>query len=105
MSTPSYQPDLAAKAPCERELEKQLALVTEAIANCFAEMQTEDRTYLGDKRNTESRIAAELLSLSRESALALAKIRKRYQQVAIMAQQSVALAGAGEAAAPQGARA
>jgi hypothetical protein len=73
------------KTPGEAELEKQLALMTGAIAGCFDQMGREDRTTFGDMRRQEGAIAADLLRLSRECCVALSKIRKRYQQAANLA--------------------
>jgi hypothetical protein len=89
MSSP--QADLAqfyaTKTPGEAELEKQLALMTGAVAACFAQMGTEDRTPFCDQRRQEAAIASDLLRLSREVVVSLSKIRKRYQQAANLAQE------------------
>lgn len=73
------------KTPGEAELEKQIALMTGAIAGCFDQMGKEDRTTFGDMRRQEGAIAADLLRISRECCVALSKIRKRYQQAANLA--------------------
>ena len=52
------------KTPGEVELEKQLGLMTAAIADCFATMGKEDQTMFRDQRRQESSIAADLLRLS-----------------------------------------
>ncbi len=77
----------ATKSPGEAELEKQLALMTGAIAGCFAQMGTEDLTPFRDQRRQEAGIAADLLRLSREVAVSLSKVRKRYQQAANLAHE------------------
>ncbi|HVZ69013.1 MAG TPA: hypothetical protein VG891_06085 [Rhizomicrobium sp.] len=75
------------KTPGEAELEKQLGLMTAAIAECFAEMGKEDRTMFQELRRRESGIAVDLLRLSREFAVSMSKIRKRYQQAANLAHE------------------
>ncbi|HEY4126210.1 MAG TPA: hypothetical protein VGM36_16415 [Rhizomicrobium sp.] len=75
----------AAKTPGEAEMEKQLALMTGAIADCLSHMSQEDRSPFHDMRRQESHIAADFLRLSREFAVSLSKIRKRYQQAANLA--------------------
>jgi hypothetical protein len=88
---PSSRADIAqfyaTKSPGEAELEKQLALMTGAIAGCFAQMGTEDLTPFRDQRRQEAGIAADLLRLSREVAVSLSKVRKRYQQAANLAHE------------------
>jgi hypothetical protein len=77
----------ATKSPGEAGLEKQRALRTGAIAGCFAQMGTEDLTPFRDQRRQEAGIAADLLRLSREVAVSLSKVRKRYQQAANLAHE------------------
>ena len=75
------------KTPGEIELEKQLGLMTAAIADCFATMGKEDQTMFRDQRRQESGIAADLLRLSRDFVVSMSKVRKRYQQAANLAHE------------------
>lgn len=77
----------ATKTPGEAELEKQLALMTGAISDCFAQMGTEDHTPFRDQRRQEASIASDLLRISRDVVVSLSKIRKRYQQAANLAHE------------------
>jgi hypothetical protein len=86
----------ASKTPGEAELEKQLALVTDAIAGCFTQMATEDLTPFRDQRRQEAGIATDLLRLSRELVVSLSKVRKRYQEAANLSQELLQEAAAAE---------
>jgi hypothetical protein len=77
----------ASKTPGEAELEKQLTLMTDAIAGCFTQMASEDRTPFRDQRRQEAGIATDLLRLSRELVVSLSKVRKRYQEAANLSQE------------------
>jgi hypothetical protein len=96
----STQADLAqfyaTKTPGEAELEKQLALMTGAVAACFAQMGTEDHTPFRDQRRQEAAIASDLLRISRDLVVSLSKIRKRYQQAANLAHELTQNAAASE---------
>jgi hypothetical protein len=63
----------------ESELEAQLALMTAAVARCFALAEGDDRTEYGTLRQDEYERAARLLALSGSLGAALAKIRGKFE--------------------------
>ncbi len=72
--------DFSMPAPSwgQKELETQLAMITKALASCFAQAEAPDRTIYGTQRRDEFGFAERLLALSAALGQALARLKGEF---------------------------